>query len=114
MGPIFINDDDGEFITASVKQLGRIKFFIHTASAGARRQHRPRIQLNQIHRIKHQGRLPLPRRLLASRSTPKINFCVGTGFQRPGRLLRPRRFSCSRHPRLQLSAGLGFEGVTRL
>ena len=33
MGSIFINDD-GEFITASVKQLGRIKVFIYTAGAG--------------------------------------------------------------------------------
>ena len=33
MGPIFINDD-GDFITASVKRLGRIKIFIHTAGAG--------------------------------------------------------------------------------
>ena len=34
MGSIFFNDDDGEFIIASVKQLGRIKFFIHTAGVG--------------------------------------------------------------------------------
>ena len=33
MGPIFINDD-GEFITASIKQLGRIEIFIHKAGAG--------------------------------------------------------------------------------
>ena len=46
MGPIFINDD-GEFITASVKQVGRIKFFIHTAAAGARRQHCLRVQLTK-------------------------------------------------------------------
>ena len=33
MGPIFINDD-GEFITASIKRLGRTKIFIHTTAAG--------------------------------------------------------------------------------
>ena len=43
MGSIFINDD-GEFITASVKRVGRIKFFIN-AAAGARHQQRPRVLL---------------------------------------------------------------------
>ena len=59
MGPIFINDDD-EFITASVKRLGRIKIFIHTVAVGARRQHCPCVQLIKSTRSKSSAFRPTP------------------------------------------------------
>ena len=69
MGPIFINDD-GKFIIATVKRLGRFKFFIN-AAARARHQYRPRMQL-----------------IKSIRSSIKVGSRFRAGLQHLGRLLR--------------------------
>ena len=94
---IFINDG-GEFIIATVKLLGRFKFFIN-AAARARHQHRPRMQL-----------------IKSIRSNIKVGSRSRAGLQRLGRLPRsacPCQLPASRPRRLDVTVALVCTGRVR-